>query len=71
MAKPATGIWKSGRGFPEVTVRTVKEFVDAEGYFLAAVDIAGETENLELDPDEWNIFTKANALSPAEYKPAA
>ena len=48
MAKPATGIWKSGRGFPEVTVHTVKEFVDAEGYFLAAVDIAGETENLEL-----------------------
>lgn len=71
MEIPATGIWKSGRGFPEVTVRSVKEFVDAEGYFLAAVDVAGETENLELDPDEWDIFTKANALSPAERTPAA
>jgi len=66
MAKPAIGTWKSGRGFPEVTVRSVKEFVDAEGYFLAAVDIDGEPESLELDPDEWEIFTKANALSPAQ-----
>jgi hypothetical protein len=65
MTIPATGIWKSGSGFPEVTVRAVKEFADAEGYFLAAVDIAGEPESLELDPDEWNIFIKANALSPA------
>lgn len=65
MTKPATGIWKSGSGFPEVTVRAVKEFADAEGYFLAAVDIAGEPESLELDPDEWDIFIKANALSPA------
>lgn len=65
MAKPATGIWKSGSGLPEVTVRAVKEYTDAEGYFLAAVDIAGEPESLELDPEEWDIFVKANALMPA------
>lgn len=65
MTKPATGIWKSGSGFPDVIVRSIKEFTDAEGYFLAAVDIPGEPESLELDPDEWDIFVKANSLKPA------
>jgi len=65
MEKPATGVWKSGNGFPPVTVLAVNEFADAEGYFLAQVTVEGDPMDLELDPEEWEMFTAANALSPA------
>jgi len=65
MEKPATGVWKSGNGFPPVTVTSVDEFAEAEGYFLAKVTVEGDPMDLELDPDEWKMFTTANALHPA------
>lgn len=65
MTTPAIGIWKSSKGFPAVTVSTINEYKDADGFFLVKVDVEGDPMDLELDPDEWNMFTKANALTPA------
>lgn len=63
MEKPTTGIWKSGNGFPDVMVTRVDEFADAKDYFLAQVTVDGDPMDLELDPDEWKMFTEANALA--------
>ena len=62
---PAKGIWKSANGFPLVTVGSISEYKEAEGYFLVSVTVDGDPMELELDPDEWEIFTRANALSPS------
>lgn len=63
MTTPAIGIWKSSNGFPAVTVSAINEYKAAEGFFLVKVDVEGDLMDLELDPDEWNMFTKANALT--------
>lgn len=65
MEKPATGVWKSANGFPNVIVNRVDEFADTEDYFLAQVSVEGDPMDLELDPDEWKMFTHANALAHA------
>lgn len=64
MTTPTKGIWKSSRGFPPVTVSKINEYKDAEGFYLVKVDVEGDPMDLELDPDEWEMFTKANALTP-------
>ncbi|MGE5472379.1 MAG: hypothetical protein ACM3X0_16410 [Bacteroidota bacterium] len=65
MEKPAAGVWKSGQGFPPVTVTVVRQFADADGYFLARVSVEGDPLDLELDPDEWRNFVAANGLTPS------
>jgi len=62
---PAKGIWKSGNGFPPVTVAAINQYKDAENYFLVSVAVEGDPMDLELDPEEWAMFTRANALTPA------
>ena len=62
---PANGTWKSANGFPLVTVASINEYKEAEGYFLVSVTVDGDPMDLELDPEEWEMFTRANALSPA------
>lgn len=61
---PAKGTWKSANGFPLVTVASISEYKEAEGYFLVSVTVDGDPMELELDPEEWEMFTRANALSP-------
>lgn len=65
MTVPAKGIWKSANGFPPVTVASINEYKEAEGYFLVSVSVEGDPMDLELDPEEWEMFTRANALTPA------
>lgn len=62
---PVVGTWKSGNGFPLVTVSSINQYKEAEGYFLVAVTVEGDPMDLELDPEEWEMFTRANALTPA------
>jgi hypothetical protein len=62
---PTKGTWKSTNGFPPVTVSAINEYKEAEGYFLVSVTVEGDPMDLELDPDEWEMFTRANALKPA------
>lgn len=65
LSAPAKGTWKSANGFPPVTVSSINEYKEAEGYFLVSVSVEGDPMELELDPEEWEMFTRANALTPA------
>lgn len=65
MELPHIGRWESAVCPMTVNVSNVTTYDNEPNYYLVSADIEGDTAGLELDPEEWNMFVKANRLRPS------
>ncbi len=62
MEQPTLGRWQSAVSPMTVNVSKITTYEAAPEFFLLEADIEGDTCEMELDPDEWAMFVKANKL---------
>lgn len=62
MEQPTLGRWQSALSPMAVNVSKITTYKSAPEFFLLEADIEGDACQMELDPDEWEMFVKANKL---------
>jgi hypothetical protein len=62
MEQPTLGHWQSTSSPLCINVSKVTTYKAAPEFFLLEASVEGDNCEMELDPDEWAMFIKANHL---------